>query len=328
MTTMTNTNATETEPTFDTAYDAAMNAQFEIDLRDHYLGAVAEDECPMCLADAPDDSELSSPAGLASHAPEPSQFGAHGSKTVEQLRIETLKAELAIEEEKVREQAREVKRQEQETERQVKLAAQQVKSAALVEKVRAWVVDLVAAMNAEGVHCIVREGQVGEWSPTLPGVTFADQSLGYKFPVHFEERFTGGRYSRRSAGYKVVIGQSGETKSFPQLAKGGFSYEKIAKEVASRISSSQREASREAERHAEQIKAKQTLEYVAKVLGGLIVDGAYNYKGRYESRTPVLTMSAETAQKLYERLGEFEVKASLYDARLADEQSEVQEAVN
>lgn len=89
------------------------------------------------------------------------------TRSPEQIRIDALKAELAIEEEKVREQAREVKRPEQEAERQVKLAAQQVKNAALVEKVRVWAVDLVAALNAEGVHCIVREGQVGEWAGLL-----------------------------------------------------------------------------------------------------------------------------------------------------------------
>jgi hypothetical protein len=228
------------------------------------------------------------------------------TRSPEQIRIDALKAELAIEEEKVREQAREIKRQEQEAERQVKLAAQQVKNAALVEKIRVYAADLVAALNAEGVACSVREGNAGEWSPVLPGVKFADASLGYSFPVHFEERRTGSCYSSRSNGYKVMVGQFGETKSFPQLAKGGFSYEKIAKEVASRIQNAEASRKREILDAQKREHGKQTAAELVKVIGGSVVDYRVDRKGRYVACLPSITMSLETAQKLADRIAELE----------------------
>jgi hypothetical protein len=58
------------------AYEAHWRALIDA----HDMDTIAASECVICEADAPDTSELSSPAGLPSHAPEPSQFGPHGAK--------------------------------------------------------------------------------------------------------------------------------------------------------------------------------------------------------------------------------------------------------
>lgn len=57
-----------------------MAEQQEKDMQDHLSGAVPEHECGICEVMKPDESELSSPAGDPSHAPEP-DTPPHGSQS-------------------------------------------------------------------------------------------------------------------------------------------------------------------------------------------------------------------------------------------------------
>lgn len=214
--------------------------------------------------------------------------------TPEQTRIAELKAELAREEEKVYEQQREVKRQEEEAKRQQRIAEAKVRNAVEAEKLNGYAMDLAKALAAAGLDGGFDKAKVGEETGELLMPAF--KNLAWNLRPCFDRRYTsGGRFRAGSfIGYKIITGNVGELKTFPQKKDGSFSYDKIVEDITNRIRREQYAAEAAKEREARRGSASE----LAKALGGEVDAYGYDHRGRSVAKSPTIKLSIEQAAKL------------------------------
>ena len=151
------------------------------------------------------------------------------TKTVQQLEAEARAAAEALAEAK--EQERAAARAAEEAKRKAEYEAKQSAETAARAKVAAALVEALQAAGVNSAHLIEpHKSQVS----VLPGDAYdGNCSLSIERAYAASSRYS---FRSQPVGWKVIVGQYGDRKSYPQKKDGTFSYAKIAEEVASRLS--------------------------------------------------------------------------------------------
>jgi hypothetical protein len=185
------------------------------------------------------------------------------TKTPEQIRIEELKAELAAEEAKVAEKARELRLQEEEAKRLARIERLKVANAPEIQKLDGYARELVNALAKKGVNITFKPAMTTQYGEIAPPVF----NVNYPY-ITFEVRYVGGtKWSCGSkAGWKLWIGLHGDRKQF-QNGKFGFKFEKIAQEYIDRLNARKARDERNAEKMANENSSQALANELLKSLG-------------------------------------------------------------